>query len=87
MHVVHEVAAWGRCASSAQMYLRCFYFTSQKSCDRVEYWKGEIVKENDWIWEVSELEKRDNWRCMNRPRKTWSLKGRQQLKIGMWNWQ
>lgn len=54
MHVVHEMTAWGRCASSAQMYLLCFYFTSQKSCDRVEDWKGEMVKENDWMWEVSE---------------------------------
>lgn len=31
MHVVHEMTVWGRYASSTQMYLRCFYFTSQKS--------------------------------------------------------
>lgn len=68
------MATWGRCASSAQMYLHCFYFTSQKSCDKVRDRKGEMVKENGWIWEVSELEKRHNWRCMNRPRKHGHLK-------------
>lgn len=73
MHVAHERTVWDRCASSAQMYLWCLYFTSQKFCDRVGDWKGEMVKENDWIWEVSELEKRNSWRCMNRPRRTWSL--------------
>lgn len=45
MHVVHEMAAWGRCASSEQINLCCFYFTSQSN-DRVEDWKGEMIEEN-----------------------------------------
>lgn len=45
MHVVHEMAAWGRCAGSAQIHLYCFYVTSQSN-DSMEDWKGEMVGEN-----------------------------------------
>lgn len=73
MHVMHEMVAWGRCASSAPIYLCCFYFISQSS-DRVEDWKRETVKENYWIRKATDPKKRDNWRCMNKPTKHGHLK-------------
>lgn len=80
MHVMHEMAAWGRCASSAPIYL-CFYFINRSS-DRVKDWKREMVKENYWIKKVTDLEKRGNWRCMNKPTKHGHLKADISSRLG-----
>lgn len=83
MNVAHEMAAWGRFVLVLHKYI-CVVSILQ-----VEVMTPWMTGRERWrkLFEsmVTDLEKRDNVRCMNKP-KTWPLKGRHQLKIGMWNW-